>query len=275
MIFNDGDILNLDNLTVLLDGLPIVRNLNLNEITRYLKVDSGENRLLQIVDINGNIISSKLVSLEVDVFHAIVITVDINGKPLVDVIEFKDSDFDLQDGLLERLQLNSALKDGPIVNILNMSNMGDDALLGGLDILNGNRQFVDGILELPERGLSNAIPADAAFLRNIDILSSDRSIDDLLNILVGRDYIDGFDNLGGIAIVEGVGEILEDVLRIVDELLGGLLGLGGEPVDFDLLRDNILGGMEFQRGSNYTLIITGDQGNLEFTWVNQTQSGMN
>jgi hypothetical protein len=266
----------LTDLGININGVALAAGLDYKDLTDYLDLETGEV-ILDLVAENGTILASTSYTFEENELYNIVILLDEDGvTPVIKVLGIDPTDFVISDTFGSELGLEIGDLSTYAVNVVNYTvGVQGQNLILGLDYVGAGSTTITGLLDLQYGVLSGVFFGSNDVLDNIDLLTSSLGIEDLLDELNTQSggVLDVLD-LGG---AFGVGEILTG--GSPSGLLGSVLGLidgilGGNNSPLDVLSAELLDGVDFLPGHNYTIILTGAGQTLDFIIIDQTVAGL-
>lgn len=266
----------LTDLGININGVAFAAGLDYKDLTDYLELETGE-LILDLVAENGTILASTSYTFEENELYNIVILLDDDGvTPVIRVLSIDPTDFVISDTFGSELGVEVGDLSLYAVNVVNYTvGVQDQNLILGLDYIGVGSTTITGLLDLQYGILSGVFFGSNEVLDNIDLLTSTLAIDDLLTEL--NTQSGGVLDILALGDAYGIGEILTG--GSPTGLLGSVLGLidgilGGNESPLDVLSAELLDGVDFLPGHNYTVILTGVGQTLDFVIIDQTVAGL-
>ena len=287
-IVNAIDLQAVGAVSVYINGEELLNSLGLGEVGILELPSLVQDVKLDVFTEDGALLITSVVEVLDTKLLNLVLHLNEGGLPDLSILQLDPTDLLSGADLLgSGLGLDGLLpKDLFGINILDLSSLDVDNLLMELNLLNGDGDVVGGLLEIPEGILSGTILGNNAILKELTLLESTKSLEDLLSDLTGTGSvlevlnlgdILGFSNLSGnpgnILALESLFSSLFDGL--LGDLLGPLFGGGSSDNPLSILENLDLSSLDLAPGHLYTLVITGNEINLKLMLIDNDLLGDN
>ena len=265
-------------ISIRINGKEIVNDIGFGEITGFLDVITGEIGV-EVIAQNGELLASSDFTLLEDNFYNFVIGIDPNSVPIMQLIPVNPLDLLNGDDLGLPLGADALIEPVYALNILDLTQgVANGDLMAVMDYVQNGDQVLHAIMDIPEGVLSGNIIGNDDILPNIDMISSELPLDELLGELDQVDAITQILPLGdvlGLLGLEGSG--IGGLTGLVDGLLEGVLGIlpiGGGTSPLSVIDNSPLDVVELIPGHQYTMVLVNDGTEMVFILIDQTLAGL-